>query len=63
MNPDLARLRVFRLDPATGLGVDMKLGVADFKVEELGRGRLLFKAVSFPIDRFGTYLLAEEKPR
>lgn len=53
------RLRVFRKDPGTGIGVDAGLVQDEIQVVDFEKG----KAASFPITRFGSYVVAIERPR
>ncbi len=56
---DPARLRLFRRGPKTGTGIRVEIRPEEFLLTTLGSGR----AVSFPIDRFGTYAAALELDR
>jgi hypothetical protein len=57
--PDPAELRVLRKNPDTGIGVDLGIPSGQIKLVDLEKG----KGVSFPITRFGTYVVARESGR
>jgi hypothetical protein len=57
--PERARLRVFRKDSGTGTGQDAGIPPGEIDLIDFEGG----KGVSFPISRFGSYLVAAEKDR
>jgi hypothetical protein len=52
-------LRVFRKSPASGGGVDLQIAPEEIEIVDVGEG----KGVAFPIDLFGSYLVACERDR
>jgi len=56
---DKNAIHVFRRDPISGSGTDFALPAAAVELVDISGGR----GVRFPIDRFGTYLVAFRQPR
>ena len=57
--PDPPLLRVFRKEPNTGIGADLGISPLEIKIVDFEKG----KGISFPITRFGSYVVALEKDR
>ena len=60
---DDGKLRAYRKDPATGLGVDLQLDESSFAIFDFPTNEGGGRGVSFPITRFGSYVVALERNR